>query len=180
MKREKRYMYPYKYIKYFYFDDNLNDDDMLSVINRHVGDSEYEVEIYNGDNIVYAYRDFGDTMEYLKGLGKIVTVAGIASTIPPGYIFDIDDSSICYGVSKLKTLNNDFIIFGGYENWSVMINIDGMSKESAKDKIIQELLNYRENYGFADLKKMYIRMHENVAAYLSAEIFSKPYIYIYK
>lgn len=179
MKLKKTYCYKYKFLKYIYSNENLLDEAVLSINIQNIGKKNYEVFIYLEDELLTRYIDNGEMMYFLKGLGKIFLMSTISFDIPAGnHIVIADNYDYSFGISKINTLNNDFIIIGGFDKWSTIINIDGFSREQAIEKIIESILDYSDNYGFCDFKTMYILIDENVAKFLGTDIFVKPYIYL--
>ena len=61
-----------------------------------------------------------------------------------------------------------------------MINIDGLSKKDIIDSVVKSFISYSQEYGFVDLKTMYLRILNDVAIYMDSRFLKKPYIYIIK
>lgn len=174
MKKIKYYEYKYKYMKYFLPDLELNNDDILNI---SISEGSH-IEIHHHDNCVFSDDDNGEMMILLKGLGKISVIAEIAFYMEIGSSFDInDDEDNKYGVSKIETLGNQYLVIGGYNHWSILLDITGMKKNNVVDNIVTDLLSYRKNYGFSDLKSMYILASDDVLKNVDNRLFSKPYLY---
>jgi hypothetical protein len=195
MKREKTYCYPYRYIR-LYLEDKFENSEAFQVFDKSlknelknesianlvikISDDKHDitVKVREEHDFEFSYTDNGATMVFLKGLGKISTIADIASRMDSDSGFDIDDEfDNKFGIQKIHTMDNDYLIAGGYKNWSTFINIDGYDKDKQKDMIILALLRHSFDCGFPDFKTMYIRVSEDVARYISSDYFKKPYIY---
>lgn len=180
MKTKKTYIYPYRYLTNL-FKLDIKEESLLNICVDIKDNDEDEINVYFENEKIFSYRDNGKTILYLKGLGKFMAVGEIAASMGSGCHFDISDKfDDTIGVSKIHTLNNDYIIIGGYNHWSIMINIDGLSKKDIIDSVVKSFISYSQEYGFVDLKTMYLRILNDVAIYMDSRFLKKPYIYIIK
>lgn len=173
-KNIKTYQYKFKYIKYLsIIKNNINFDDD-SIINITINNN-VDVKLECDGNI-FKYSDDGKTSIYLKGLGKVFLISEISLYMESGLSFKVtDDKDNTYGISKIRTLDNDFLIIGGYDNWSEMITID---KRTSINDVIIKFLNYINEFGFANFKSMYILINKDVAKNVDNKFYEKPYLYI--
>lgn len=174
MKEVKTYKYKYKYIKYINVinkEFKVNNDDIVDISIT----KDNEVTVKKDDKLI-KYRDNGATSIYLKALGKVVLISEIALAMDIGCDFKItDDRGNDYGISKILTLNNNYLIIGGFNNWSIIIDI---GDKTDKDFIITKILDYIDAYGFCDFKTMYILISKDIAKNIDSNYFLKPYLYI--
>ena len=176
MKKIKNYSYKYKFLRYFLRKkdfENVSMEDVLNIIIKNKTD----VEVFLEDKLLLKYVDNGETSNYLKGLGKISFLSSLIYKMDSNNSIDIDDNfDFCIGVSKIEVLNNQYLVIGGYDNWTVFEEL----KDSSVEDIVLMLLNYSKDYGFSNFKTMYIRINEEVSKCLHESDFTKPYIYVIK
>ena len=177
MKKIKRYRYPYKY-----FTNVLN----LDIEKNNIIDIEIEVRTnkvkvsYKGEELK-TFSDSGQMLLFLKALGRFVIIAKIAADMGNGCSFDVSDKfDDMIGFSKIHTLNNEYIIVGGYNHWSELINIDNIPGSNKEEFIVSAIIEYYFKYGFTDVKSMYVRVPSKTAVYMPSAFLKKPYLYVAK
>lgn len=180
MKNIKIYSYPYTYVKHFFEErDILIIEDVFDVTIKITREDFDSISVLSNGNVIAEYEDNGETIRYLKGLGKIIMVSYIASCLFDFSSFFIKDkSSYKYGISKISSLGRTYILFGGYSGPTDIIDITGMSKESIKNITCEKILSDYMKYKFIDFKSMKIFISKEVASYTNSSLFEKPYIFV--
>lgn len=182
MKKIKTYNYKYKYIRdqIDYVFKNADEDDMINIRIQRESENSFMVNLVNSNTgETYEYYDGGELSYYLKGLGKFFTIADICSIMKNGDVINIEDEAdLKYGISKIRTMNNDFLIIGGYYNESMLLDIEGLNDKIVTNVVIEALIKYYSRYGFCNFKNMWVLMSDSIGSRLDSGYFAKPYIYI--
>ena len=175
MKKIKTYRYPYKYFTNI-LNLNIEKD---SIIDIEIDARTNKVKVFYEGNELKNFSDSGQMVLFLKALGRFVIMAKIAAEMEDECSFDVSDKfDDTIGFSKVHTLGNDYVIIGGYDHWSELINIDNIQSSNREEFIVSAIVQYYFKYGFIDVKSMYIRVPAKTAVYMPSAFLKKPYVYI--
>lgn len=175
MKAIKKYTYPYKYFTNIL---NLNVE-KDSIIGIEINVKTNNVKIFQEGKEIKSFSDSGQMVLFLKALGRFVIMAKIVVEMENECYFDVSDKfDDTIGFSKVHTLGNDYVVVGGYNHWSELINIDNVQCSKREEFIVSAIVQYYFRYGFIDVRSMYIRVPYKTAVYMPSVFFKKPYVYI--
>lgn len=177
MKKIKTYRYPYKYFTNI-LNLNIKKD---SIIDIEIDVKTNNVKVFYKGNELKSFSDSGQMVLFLKALGRFVVIAKIAADMGNDCSFDISDKfDDVIGISKIYTLDDEYVVIGGYNHWSELINIDNIQGSNKEEFIVATIVQYYFQYGFVDVKSMYIRVPSKTAVYMPSSFLKKPYVYISK
>lgn len=163
----------------FVLDADDNDNLLITVTSDGIDNSRMFVVItrHSDNESILGYHDKGETIRYLKGLGRLNTAAYIASCLKNGQEFLImDKEQKPYGIKRIDIMGNKYIVTGGYANPTGFFNINGLHVKEVTDLVMRKLICDDQDFCMFDPKSLFIKICEGVASRLSASIFSKPYI----
>lgn len=159
---------------------HLNDDSEI-LITITSDDGADSVFVLISDNVtnesLLGYQDNGETIRYLKCLGRLSSAAFIASCLKNGQQFYlIDKNNHKYGIARVDLMDNSHIVIGGYENPIGFLNIVGMAPKQVTDFVLRKLISDDHEFCSFDPKTLHICITKKIGVNLNANIFAKPYV----
>lgn len=156
-----------------------NEDLIITITSDGICEGAMFVVITKKDTeeSILGYQDRGETVKFLKGLGRLNTAAYIASCLKDGQQLNITDKTgIKYGIARINIMDNRYIVTGGFENPTGFLNINGLKGKEVTNLVMNRLISDDQDFCSFDPKTISIIIETSVALASGASIYSKPYV----
>jgi len=177
------YLYDFLYPHLNAEHKDCGDEESISVdISSDDGENKMHITVEDSNgNIIAKYCDDGQTMRFMKGLGKLSTAAYISSYLKNGQeFFFIDKHGNRCGLARIKVLEENYIVIGGQGCDTTFTLIDGKNVKEITSTITWKLVKMFSGSHWIDFKSMQIMIKNDVAIIIGSAIFEKPYVNVLK